>query len=79
MTSCRSPRAAKDGVSPALVSTEGTIHIEDLHRQNAAKSPAHRTCRPQDVAEAIAYLAAPGASHVHGAILRMDGGLLASA
>jgi NAD(P)-dependent dehydrogenase (short-subunit alcohol dehydrogenase family) len=68
-----------NGVSPALVTTEGTTHIEELHRQNAAKSPARHTGRPQDAAEAIAYLAAPQASHIHGAILPVDGGLLASA
>jgi NAD(P)-dependent dehydrogenase (short-subunit alcohol dehydrogenase family) len=68
-----------NAVSPALVTTEGTAKIEDLHRQNAAKAPARSTGHPQDVAQAIAYLAAPGTSHIHGAILPVDGGMLASA
>jgi len=68
-----------NAVSPALVTTEGTDHLKDLHRQNAAKAPARSTGHPRDVAQAIAYLAAPGTAHIHGAILPLDGGMLASA
>jgi NAD(P)-dependent dehydrogenase (short-subunit alcohol dehydrogenase family) len=67
-----------NAVSPALVTTEGTAPIKDLHRQNAAKAPARSTGQPRDVAQAIAFLAAPGTSHIHGAILPVDGGMLAS-
>jgi NAD(P)-dependent dehydrogenase (short-subunit alcohol dehydrogenase family) len=68
-----------NAVSPALVTTEGTAPIKELHDQNAAKAPARSTGQPRDVAQAIAYLAAPETAHVHGVIIPVDGGMLASA
>jgi NAD(P)-dependent dehydrogenase (short-subunit alcohol dehydrogenase family) len=68
-----------NAVSPSLVPTEGNAPIKDLMRENAAKAPASSTGHPRDVARAIAFLAAPGTSHIHGAILPLDGGMLASA
>jgi hypothetical protein len=44
--------------------------------QGLSPWPCHSETAPP---EAIAYLAAPQASHVHVAILPVDGGLLASA
>jgi NAD(P)-dependent dehydrogenase (short-subunit alcohol dehydrogenase family) len=68
-----------NAVSPALVTTEGTASIRELHRQHAAKAPSGSTGEPVDVARTIAFLAAPETRHIHGAIIPLDGGMLASA
>jgi NAD(P)-dependent dehydrogenase (short-subunit alcohol dehydrogenase family) len=39
--------------------------------------PAQRIGTPEDVAEAVAYLASPAADYVHGAVLLVDGGVSA--
>lgn len=40
-----------------------------------ANAPARRPGRPEEAAEAIAWLASPAASYVNGAVLTVDGGL----
>src|SRR4030095_6343183 len=41
-----------------------------------ARTPIGRMGRPEDVAEAYAWLASDAASFVHGAVLSVDGGLV---
>ena len=42
--------------------------------QLAAMAPAGRPAGPEEIADAIVYLASDGASFVHGAVLPVDGG-----
>ncbi|WP_348789977.1 SDR family oxidoreductase [Leifsonia sp. NPDC080035] len=41
----------------------------------AARQPSGRLVRPQEVAEAVAYLASPGSASSNGVILPVDGGM----
>ena len=66
-----------NAVSPALVRTEGTSDIADLQDANAQRSPSRRPGRPEDVANAIVFLADEETLHMHGTILPVDGGLSA--
>jgi NAD(P)-dependent dehydrogenase (short-subunit alcohol dehydrogenase family) len=43
-----------------------------------AQNPLRRLGRPQDVAQAIAFLASAEAAHINGICLRIDGGELAT-
>ncbi|WEB44510.1 SDR family oxidoreductase [Streptomyces yunnanensis] len=69
------PRGVRvNAVRPGPVRTEGTAGMgEDLDAL-AAHAPAGRPGTPQEIAEAIAYLAGDAASFVHGAVLSVDGG-----
>lgn len=63
-----------NAVSPGPTRTEGTAAMGDGLSQIAAAAPAGRTAAPEEIAEAIAYLASENASFVHGIVLHVDGG-----
>lgn len=44
--------------------------------KTTALTPTQRVAEPSDIAEAVAYLASPGARQVTGQVLHVDGGLL---
>ena len=66
-----------NAVSPGPTRTEGTAGLGDGLDQLATTTPAGHAGAPQDVADAIVFLASEQARHVHGAILPVDGGRLA--
>jgi NAD(P)-dependent dehydrogenase (short-subunit alcohol dehydrogenase family) len=61
-------------VSPGPTRTEGTATMGDSLQQQAAQAPAGRLAAPEEIAEAIVFLATEHASFVQGAILPVDGG-----
>src|SRR5437867_12717911 len=61
-------------VSPGPTRTEGTEGMGDGLEQLAARAPAGRSATPDEIAEAIVFLATDRASFIHGAKLAVDGG-----
>ncbi|HEY1532181.1 MAG TPA: SDR family oxidoreductase [Galbitalea sp.] len=66
-----------NAVSPGPTRTEGTLVMGDGLDQLAAGSPAGFPGAPDDIADAILFLASDAAKHIHGVILPVDGGRLA--
>ena len=63
-----------NAVSPGPTLTEGTAGMGDGLAQLAAMAPAGHPGTPEQIANAIVYLASDDASFVHGAVLPVDGG-----
>ncbi len=66
-----------NAVSPGPTRTPGTAGMGDDLKHLAAGGPLGRPAAPEEIAEAIVYLASDRASFVHGAILPVDGGRVA--
>ena len=72
------PRGVRvNAVSPGPTRTPGTAGMGESLDQLAAGGPAGRPGSPEEIAEAIVYLATDRSSFVHGAILPVDGGRVA--
>ena len=63
-----------NAVSRGPTRTEGTAAMGESLQQQAAQAPAGRPAAPEEIAEAIVFLATDHASFVQGAILAVDGG-----
>jgi NAD(P)-dependent dehydrogenase (short-subunit alcohol dehydrogenase family) len=63
-----------NAVSPGPTRTEGTAGMEDGLAQLAAAAPAGHPATPDEIADAIVYLASDNASFIHGVVLPVDGG-----
>ena len=63
-----------NAVSPGPTRTEGTKAMGEGLEKLAAEAPAGRPAAPDEIAEAIVFLATDRASFIHGAKLAVDGG-----
>jgi 3-oxoacyl-[acyl-carrier protein] reductase len=66
-----------NAVAPGFIDTDMTRNLPE--EQNTAllgQIPAGRLGSPEDVAEAVLYLASPGAAYVTGQTLSVNGGML---
>ncbi|WP_269858798.1 SDR family NAD(P)-dependent oxidoreductase [Streptomyces sp. RPT161] len=69
------PRGVRvNTVVPGPTRTEGMEGMSEAMDAVAAQAPAGRAAEPEEIAEAIAYLASDAASFVQGAHLAVDGG-----
>lgn len=67
--------------APGYVETDNTAALRaDDGRRDAisARIPAGRWASAADIAGAVVFLASPAASYIHGHVLAVDGGWLAS-
>jgi NAD(P)-dependent dehydrogenase (short-subunit alcohol dehydrogenase family) len=72
------PRGVRvNAVSPGPTRTEGTAGMGEALDELAKGGPAGRPAAPEEIAEAIVFLATERASFVHGAVLPVDGGRVA--
>lgn len=63
-------------VAPGLVGTNMLSALgEDRVAEFSARVPLGRVARPEEIAEAVGFLASDGAGYVTGAVLPVDGGL----
>jgi 3-oxoacyl-[acyl-carrier protein] reductase len=66
-----------NAVAPGLIETAMTAGLGDEFKQNAVKQiPLGRVGSPDDVANAVAFLASDEASYITGHVLNVNGGLL---
>jgi 3-oxoacyl-[acyl-carrier protein] reductase len=64
-------------VAPGFIETNMTAALSEEFKQNAVKTiPLGRVGAPQDVANAVCFLASEEASYITGHVLNVNGGLL---
>jgi NAD(P)-dependent dehydrogenase (short-subunit alcohol dehydrogenase family) len=66
-----------NAVSPGPTRTEGTLGMGEALDLLASTAPGGRPGLPEEIAQAITFLASDDASFVHGAIVPVDGGRVA--
>ncbi len=72
------PRGVRvNAISPGPTRTPGTAGMGESLDQLAAAGPAGRPASPEEIAEAVVYLATDRSSFVHGVVLPVDGGRVA--
>lgn len=71
-----SRRITVNAVSPGFIDTEMTRRLSAPQREALLRGvPLGRLGEPADVAQAVAFLASPGAGYVTGHVLHVNGGL----
>jgi 3-oxoacyl-[acyl-carrier protein] reductase len=62
-----------NAVAPGFIKTDMTAELNE--KELAAQVPMNRFGTPEEVAEAVAFFASPGASYITGEVLSINGGL----
>jgi len=67
-----------NAVAPGFIATEMTAALgEDILKEVASHTPLGRVGQPEDIADAVLFLASDGAAFITGHVLTVDGGLTA--
>ncbi|WP_112270624.1 SDR family NAD(P)-dependent oxidoreductase [Lentzea terrae] len=66
-----------NSVAPGPIATEAVAEIDLFHEISAA-TPLTRAGQPEEIAEAVLFLASDRASYITGAVLAADGGFVAT-
>ena len=61
-------------VAPGPTTTEKTAGWSEHIAPLIARTPSRRTSTPEEIAQAVLFLAGDGAANIHGALLSVDGG-----
>lgn len=65
-----------NAVAPGFIETDMTDKLSDAVRENACKQiPLGKMGRPEDIAEAVLFLASEKAAYITGQVLCIDGGM----
>lgn len=65
-----------NAVAPGFIETEMTASLPEEVKQEYLKNiPVSRFGKPEDIAEAVAFLASERASYINGQVLSVDGGM----
>jgi len=66
-----------NAVAPGFIETDMTKDLSDEVRQNFLTNvPIKRTGTPEDVADAVVFLASPASAYITGQVLNVDGGMV---
>jgi 3-oxoacyl-[acyl-carrier protein] reductase len=67
-----------NAVAPGFIATEMTAALrEEIVAEVTKRIPLGRMGQPQDIADAVLFLASPAADYITGHVLTVDGGLTA--
>jgi 3-oxoacyl-[acyl-carrier protein] reductase len=65
-----------NAVAPGFIETDMTAAVRNAAEAEIKKAiPARRLGKPEDIAQAVLFLAGEGASYITGQVLKVDGGL----